>query len=331
MAWNSSGPTIPEMAAHYVTRMREVQPAGPYRLLGSSFGGLVVFELALQLERMGEEVEFLGLIDTEPPDVRWRPEAAAPSEVPEDLDPTPETPGDAPGSIRAAATRVAAAHVEARRSYELTERVRSELTLFLCMGDGVAAGGDRRSLWADASTGGFRLLALPGLHARFDREPQFSALRDLLRACLLGQAPPTSLSPSDVFDRTYSLESGPAGEMLRNGDGSSLTIDRRAMRGWARTVKSPRGQLFLRGWASDSDGRRPAETVVAFADGRFVGYASCGAPTAQVAKRLESPGLRHAGFRLRLEQDGEGAAPAPRVFALAGDGPALELWVRSED
>jgi acyl-CoA synthetase (AMP-forming)/AMP-acid ligase II/surfactin synthase thioesterase subunit/acyl carrier protein len=330
MAWDSSGPTIPEMAAHYVTRMREVQPAGPYRLLGSSFGGLVVFELAVQLERLGSDVEFLGLIDTEPPNVRWRPEAAASPEVPEDLDPAPESPGVAPGSIRAAASSVAAAHVEARRSYELTERVRSELTLFLCMGDGVAAGGDRRALWADASTGGFRLLALPGLHARFDREPQFSALRDLLRACLLGEPPP-SLRPAEVFDRTYSLESGPAGEMLRNGDGSSLTIDRRAMRGWARTVRSPRGDLFLRGWASDFDGRRPAETVVAFVDERFVGYASCGAPTEQVARRLEAPGLRHAGFRLRLEPDGSGPAPAPRVFALAGDGPALELWVRTSD
>jgi acyl-CoA synthetase (AMP-forming)/AMP-acid ligase II/surfactin synthase thioesterase subunit len=330
MAWDSSGPTIPEMAAHYLTRMRELQPVGPYRLLGSSFGGLVVFELALQLERLGEEVEFLGLIDTEAPSMRWRPEARDAPDVPEDLDPTPESPGLVPGSIRSAATRVAAAHVQARRSYELTERVRSELTLFLCMGDGVAAGGDRRALWADASTGGFRLLALPGLHARFDREPQFSALRDLLRGCLLSDAPP-GLDPAEVFDRTYTLESGSAGEMLRNGDGSSLRIDRRAERGWARTVRSAGGQLFLRGWASDFDGRRPAETVVAFLDGRFAGYASCGAATERVAQRLESPGLRHAGFRLRLEPDGAGTSPVPRVFALAGDGPALELWVRTSD
>ncbi len=56
-------PTIEEMAARYVREMRTVQPAGPYRLAGACFGGVVAFEMARQLESEGERVEFLGLID----------------------------------------------------------------------------------------------------------------------------------------------------------------------------------------------------------------------------------------------------------------------------
>jgi thioesterase domain-containing protein len=58
--------TIEEMAAHYVEEIRSVQPAGPYRLGGWSFGGLAAFELARQLQAGGEEVELLAVLDTSP-------------------------------------------------------------------------------------------------------------------------------------------------------------------------------------------------------------------------------------------------------------------------
>ena len=65
MDWAGAGcATIPEMAAHYIGVMQAIQPHGPYRLFGDSFGGLVVFEMALQLQRMGESIAFLGMIDT---------------------------------------------------------------------------------------------------------------------------------------------------------------------------------------------------------------------------------------------------------------------------
>ena len=323
MDWQAAGrTTIPEMAAHYLTRVKEVQPRGPYRLLGSSFGGLIAFELALQLERAGEEVDFLGLIDTEPANLRWRPDADDLPHALEDLDPAPERPDLGPDSIPAAGTRVAAAHVAARDSYEITDRTRAEITLFQCAGEGVVAGGDRRALWAEASARGFRLLALPGLHANFDREPQFAVLRDALRACLAGEPPP-SRDPSDVFDRTYSLESLPGGEEIRNGDGASFKIEAGAMQGRVRTVRSRRGKLLLRGWAGEAD-RRAGETVVAFVDGLYVGYSTCGAPTEKVARRYSAPGLSYAGFRMRLERQAMDGREC-RVFALAPDGRASEL------
>ncbi|WP_340373784.1 SDR family NAD(P)-dependent oxidoreductase [Streptomyces sp. SS7] len=56
--------TMEEKAAHYVRLIRELQPAGPYRLLGWSFGGCLAYESARQLAEAGEQVGFLGLIDT---------------------------------------------------------------------------------------------------------------------------------------------------------------------------------------------------------------------------------------------------------------------------
>jgi acetoacetyl-CoA synthetase len=51
------------IAAHYVEQIRIAQPRGPYALVGYSFGGLVVLEMAQQLRRAGEAVDFLCLLD----------------------------------------------------------------------------------------------------------------------------------------------------------------------------------------------------------------------------------------------------------------------------
>ncbi len=53
--------TIEEMAEHYIAAMRSVQPEGPYRVGGWSFGGTVAYEIARQL---GEEVGHVFLIET---------------------------------------------------------------------------------------------------------------------------------------------------------------------------------------------------------------------------------------------------------------------------
>lgn len=64
---------IPTMAADYLTDLRRVQPAGPYRLAGHSFGGVVAFEMARQLCAAGEEVAQLVLFDSSlsRPDDTW--------------------------------------------------------------------------------------------------------------------------------------------------------------------------------------------------------------------------------------------------------------------
>ncbi|NWB45063.1 non-ribosomal peptide synthetase, partial [Pseudomonas gingeri] len=56
--------TMQCLAARLVERIRAVQPHGPYRLAGWSFGGVLAYEVATQLLGMDEPVSFLGLIDT---------------------------------------------------------------------------------------------------------------------------------------------------------------------------------------------------------------------------------------------------------------------------
>lgn len=55
---------IEEMAAHYLREIRSLQPEGPYYFGGSSFGGIVAFEMAQQLLRDGQSVAVLALFDT---------------------------------------------------------------------------------------------------------------------------------------------------------------------------------------------------------------------------------------------------------------------------
>lgn len=57
-------PTMEDKAAHYLTLIRDIQPEGPYHLLGWSFGGCLAFEAARQLNQAGQTVGLVGLIDT---------------------------------------------------------------------------------------------------------------------------------------------------------------------------------------------------------------------------------------------------------------------------
>ncbi|MBV9759991.1 MAG: amino acid adenylation domain-containing protein, partial [Acidobacteriaceae bacterium] len=56
--------TIEGMASRMITMMRAVQPSGPYRIAGWSFGGVLAYEIAVQLIGADEKVDFLGLLDT---------------------------------------------------------------------------------------------------------------------------------------------------------------------------------------------------------------------------------------------------------------------------
>ncbi len=55
---------VEDMAAHYLTEIRTVQPRGPYYLGGASSGGTVAWEMARQLIAEGEQVALLALLDS---------------------------------------------------------------------------------------------------------------------------------------------------------------------------------------------------------------------------------------------------------------------------
>jgi amino acid adenylation domain-containing protein len=56
--------SIPEMAERYLPEILEKDPTGPYLLAGTCMGGMVAFELAQRLVRMGRKVNLLALIDS---------------------------------------------------------------------------------------------------------------------------------------------------------------------------------------------------------------------------------------------------------------------------
>ncbi|SFT90773.1 acetoacetyl-CoA synthetase [Geodermatophilus amargosae] len=59
--------SVAELARRHAERLEELQPTGPVRLAGYSFGGLVALEMARLLTARGREVGFLGLLDLLPP------------------------------------------------------------------------------------------------------------------------------------------------------------------------------------------------------------------------------------------------------------------------
>ncbi len=59
--------TVEQMASRYIAEIRAFQPCGPYYLGGSSFGGLVAYEMAQQLRAAGQEIGLLAFFDTNGP------------------------------------------------------------------------------------------------------------------------------------------------------------------------------------------------------------------------------------------------------------------------
>ncbi|WP_431839258.1 amino acid adenylation domain-containing protein [Gordonia hongkongensis] len=56
------------LARRYVEEIRRVQPYGPYHLLGWSVGGVIAHAMAVHLGELGEQVAYLGIMDSRPED-----------------------------------------------------------------------------------------------------------------------------------------------------------------------------------------------------------------------------------------------------------------------
>lgn len=63
--------TVDDEVREAVAVIKSIQPEGPYRLLGYSFGGVLALEVARALESAGDEVAFCGMIDTPQNDHAW--------------------------------------------------------------------------------------------------------------------------------------------------------------------------------------------------------------------------------------------------------------------
>jgi len=68
---NKKGPRlteVEELASFYIGEVRRLQPEGPYYFSGSSFGGVIGYEIAQQMWQQGQKVALLALFDTYGPD-----------------------------------------------------------------------------------------------------------------------------------------------------------------------------------------------------------------------------------------------------------------------
>lgn len=57
---------IEDMAEFHLDAIKELQPHGPYILIGFSLGGLVALEIAQRLSRSGEKIALLAMLETYP-------------------------------------------------------------------------------------------------------------------------------------------------------------------------------------------------------------------------------------------------------------------------
>jgi amino acid adenylation domain-containing protein len=322
MDWASVGcATLQDMAAHYVGVMQAVQPHGPYRLLGDSFGGLVVYEMALQLQMMGEQVEFLAMLDTSPPAILDYDGANV--EQPPLIEMSQEQ-----NSMPAIVQRLFEAQSRARRNYVLDSRLerslfRGELTYFLATGEPIVAKYDRRRLWQRFARGGFRLLLRPGTHGW--PRPQYTVVPALLRSCLNGE--PLNVSdPETVFDRTYQIKNRAHCESILSSTGDEYCIDKTATQGSLDTFTADSELVQFAGWAVEHCQQQPAQTIAVFLGDRFLGYGASGTPRPDLAQYLPPTLVEHAGFYFVFRRAAVvGRTERPRLFVLSSNGHAAEL------
>jgi thioesterase domain-containing protein len=64
---------IRDMAAYHIEKIRSVQPHGPYVLGGMCAGGVIAFEMALQLQAQRERVAMIALLDAADPAAALKP------------------------------------------------------------------------------------------------------------------------------------------------------------------------------------------------------------------------------------------------------------------
>ena len=176
--------SIDEFARLYLAALRERQPQGPYRIGGWSAGGLIAFEIARQLERAGERVQQVLLLDTPAPLLHGSPtQALLDHWFDEDVghDSSPQAaPADAMQPVRA----VHAAITRAGRAYRPEGAALQAPVLLLRATQGSVpafAGHPAEDLpdwgWGRFAAAGVRSRRVPGSHHTMLQPP---ALRQWL-------------------------------------------------------------------------------------------------------------------------------------------------------
>jgi len=206
--------TVAEMAVHYLSELRAVQPAGPYYLLGASFGGLVAFEMAQRLIIQGEPVALLALLNTNCPvysvakrigchlghlkergavaylrsgtraamrrvrkRASWSDQAAVPDRGLQEAIASKVDKSDP-------LVRTVLANLGAENDYApVRKQYPGKITLFWAK-DAEQDFEDNRLAWRNLAGGGFEVHEVPGNHTTMREEPNIAVLVEELRPCL---------------------------------------------------------------------------------------------------------------------------------------------------
>ncbi|MCA1601395.1 MAG: non-ribosomal peptide synthetase, partial [Acidobacteria bacterium] len=209
--------------AHYITEIRTVQPEGPYYLGGVSFGGIVAFEMAQQLQEQGEQVALLALFNTDfPSHPRYMPYpeprhdkvAAYMKTIERHLDQFKrlKTKKYILTRMKGIKTRISReiwkaaaksysdienldgfpsptigkihnACVRAERDY-VPQIYPGRITLFWASEAPVLAHNDTRLGWGEVAAEGLEVHVVPGDHGTMRAEPHVEILAEKLTACL---------------------------------------------------------------------------------------------------------------------------------------------------
>ena len=222
--------TVDLMAERYVEEVRRARPDGPYHLLGWSAGGVIAVEMAHRLRAAGQEVAFVGLLDSSPP----KEDAGIPDPLQIYLRLAMGLTGkEGPALDRLAAElsglsieerldhlaawlarngaegrageldglrpvlEVFRANVAATRRHPLAPYP-GELSLF-CAESGRGSGWEAVGLpdrWRPLAPGGLRVEIVPGTHVNLIAEPHVAALAAAIEDTIAG-APPRSRAHAD--------------------------------------------------------------------------------------------------------------------------------------
>jgi amino acid adenylation domain-containing protein len=186
---------VEAMVEQYLAAIHQVQAEGPYQLAGWSFGGILALEMAQQLQKSGESVALLAIIDTRLYSTSFarfwhgsrvfltsmlpylRPYISDYLNL-RSAEPGGETqlPNFKTSEFRCL-LQVFQANVRADSRYK-PQRYPGQVTLFK------TAHQDSTWGWGDIAADGVELHQIPGHHMNVLRSPQVQVLAEKLSACL---------------------------------------------------------------------------------------------------------------------------------------------------
>jgi len=206
---------VEDMAALYIKEMRAVQPEGPYFLLGASFGGLVIYEMAQQLLQQNQHVALLAMLNTNCPvysfakrirchmghlmekgpqeygQAIWRSvNRRLTGRVSETKNETTSAPDPEIQKVLAkdsgvdkSLVRTVLAIIAASEEYVPARGYPGKITYFLAR-DTKRDFEDNRLAWRKLAGAGFDVHVVPGTHTSMREEPNVAELAAKLRSCL---------------------------------------------------------------------------------------------------------------------------------------------------